>query len=290
MTDMDQGIKRLIQYHPADIIGFAKPGLEYVAPRATDVALEPELVLDTLYEGRYQGFPCLIDIEGQAYPAADVPERCRIYAARAKAIHKLDTFSIVFWLKKKGKIPPNPHVVKVGDAVLGTWNYTSIEVYRLQARDIISAGVMGLLPLVPFMAGADVPTIERAAAVVKERAVDQDEVKTLETILAVFASLFHGKEATMAMFRRLFMNTELIGDSPIFQDMIGRATKQGMQQGLNQGLRSLPKRALVKRFGALPADVNSAIDAADDDLLDTLVLQVGTATYEQIRVLLGLSV
>jgi hypothetical protein len=48
MPEMDQGIKRLLQVHPDDMIEMALPGAEYIAPLTTDVATEPQLVLDTL--------------------------------------------------------------------------------------------------------------------------------------------------------------------------------------------------------------------------------------------------
>jgi hypothetical protein len=67
---MDQGIKRLLQARPQDVLTLALPGVEYLAPMPTDVATEPQLVLDTLYQVRYQGEECAVNIEAQAYPDA----------------------------------------------------------------------------------------------------------------------------------------------------------------------------------------------------------------------------
>jgi hypothetical protein len=76
MADMDQGVKRLLQAHPADIIHLALPGAEYLAPIKTDVATEPQLVLDTLYRVRFQGEECGVNVEIQGYPDPAMPRRC----------------------------------------------------------------------------------------------------------------------------------------------------------------------------------------------------------------------
>ncbi len=53
MAEMDQGIKRLIQTRPVDVLALALPDVEYLGTQPIDVATEPQLVLDTLLRVRY---------------------------------------------------------------------------------------------------------------------------------------------------------------------------------------------------------------------------------------------
>ena len=49
MAEKDQGAKAIIQMRPADFIKKLLPDTEYLGPLETDVATEPQLVLDTLH-------------------------------------------------------------------------------------------------------------------------------------------------------------------------------------------------------------------------------------------------
>lgn len=81
MAEMDQGIKRLIQTHPADMLALAVPGGEFLNPLHVDVATEPQLVLDTLLRVRNHGIECAVDIEAEARPHAEIGRRLFEYGA-----------------------------------------------------------------------------------------------------------------------------------------------------------------------------------------------------------------
>ena len=75
MPEMDQGIKRLIQTRPADVLALAVPGAEYLGPLPADVATEPQLVRDTLMHVRYHGIECAVDLEAEAQARRDIARR-----------------------------------------------------------------------------------------------------------------------------------------------------------------------------------------------------------------------
>lgn len=140
MADMDQGIKRLIQTHPADVLALALPDAEHLDVLTTDVAAEPQLMLDTLQRIRYQGVECAANIEAEARPRPDMPRRCFEYGARASIIHGLPVVSIVLWLEPGGAIPASPYELRAGDRLIATWHFIGIEVYRLRAADLLARG------------------------------------------------------------------------------------------------------------------------------------------------------
>lgn len=275
---MDQGIKRLLQVHPADVISMAYPGAEYLAPIATDVATEPQLVLDTLFRIRFQGEECAVNIEAQVYPDPRMPRRCFEYGSRASVVHGLKVLSVVLWLERHGPVPDPPYTMQIGTWVQSTWNFVNIEVYDLSAPAIVSAGNLGLLPLTPFMQGADVPAIERAAAIIKERA-SSEEASDLVSLLAVFMARFYGSSAAREMVRRVFMSTEILDTSPLYQEM----KAEGRAEGRAEGLREAVRLALEGRFGALDADLLAALNAADEARLREVIAHVASDTLGQVR-------
>ncbi|MGZ3601772.1 MAG: hypothetical protein ACXWQR_10030 [Ktedonobacterales bacterium] len=105
MAEMDQGIKRLIQTRPADMLALALPNVEYLGTLPIDVATEPQLVLDTLLRVRDRGMMCAVDLEAEARPTADIGRRLYEYGTRASIVTNLPIISVVFWLERNGVAP-----------------------------------------------------------------------------------------------------------------------------------------------------------------------------------------
>src|SRR5579885_1900556 len=145
VADMDQGLKRLLTVRPADILTLAFPGIEYQSDLPTDVATEPQLALDTLFQARYEGVECAVNVEVQAYRDDEMPRRCFEYGARASVVHHLPVLSVVLWLLRRGNFPPTRYEMRMSSWLETTWQVVNIAVYKLVARDIIGVGLMGLL-------------------------------------------------------------------------------------------------------------------------------------------------
>ncbi len=289
MADMDQGIKRLIQTHPADVLALALPGAEHLGVLSTDIAAEPQLMLDTLQRIRYQGVECAANIEAEARPRPDMPRRCFEYGARASIIHNLPVISIVLWLEPGGAVPASPYELRVGDHLIATWHFIGIEVYRLNASDLLARGEVGLLPLIAFTEdGKSLETVEAAANAVQERAPAKDMAE-LELLLALFSARNLGTEPVMGLIRRLFMNREILEESPLYHWLMQKATEQGMAQGEERGLREAVLILLRGRFGEPTDDVVQATATASRETLNAILLNAATDTLAQVRGRLGLS-
>jgi hypothetical protein len=46
MPAIDQGVKRLLQTYPAELLALAMPGAAYLQPLPAEVAAEPQLLAD----------------------------------------------------------------------------------------------------------------------------------------------------------------------------------------------------------------------------------------------------
>lgn len=300
MADMDQGIKRLIQTHPADVLALALPDAEHLSVLTTDVAAEPQLMLDTLQRIRYQGVECAANIEAEARPRPDMPRRCFEYGARASIIHGLPVVSIVLWLEPGGAIPASPYELRAGDRLIATWHFIGIEVYRLRAADLLARGQVGLLPLIAFTDDGKSPeTIEAVAQAVQQRAPAGD-VAELELLLALFSARSLGTETVLGMIRRLFMSTEILDESPLYHYLVQKAREQAMAEGKAEGMAEGKAEGMAEgmaqgvlallrvRFGDPAADVVEAVSTASRETLLAILHNATTDTLAQVRERLGL--
>jgi predicted transposase YdaD len=198
--------------------------------------------------------------------------------------------SAVLWLEPGGIPPTSPFEDRAGDLLSATRHFTGVELYRLTAEDIFSRGLPGMLPLVAFSAQrADLEAIERAARLVQERAPAGD-VPELETLLAVFAGRRFDMATMRALLRRVFMNTEIIETSSLYQEIIARGREQGIEQGIEQGVQHEAAEAvrvvLRSRFGELTPEIEAAISEADVNHLHAALAQAVTATTDELLALL----
>lgn len=92
------------------------------------MATEHQLILDTLYQIRFEGELAAVNFEAQTQVTTDVARRCCEYAARVMFVHDVPVFSVILWLKRGGKVPQPPYEIRAGSRVLGTWNYTNFEI------------------------------------------------------------------------------------------------------------------------------------------------------------------
>jgi hypothetical protein len=299
MPEMDQGIKRLIQRHPADVLKLALPDADFLGILPTELVTEPQRVLDVLARVRYHGVECAADVEVEARPRPEIARRLFEYGARTATNTRLPVLSIVLWLEAGGAPPASPYVMRAGDETLATWRFVGVELYRLSADQLIEPGLLGLLPLVPFSRdGLDIAVIERAGQIVKERA-PIEELGEMETLLAIFGARTFGADVMRAMLRRLAMSTEILDTSPLYQEWKREWQEQGMQQGIEQGMRQGVEQGMRQgvrqalalvlrgRFGALPEPLAQAIEAAPMERIDEALTRAATASLDELAALLG---
>ena len=276
MAEMDQGLKRAVTMRPRDWLDFALTGatVVYLGTAPTDVATEPQRILDTLLRVTYDGVECLVDIEFEARPGDDIGERLYLYGARATSIHKLKVISVVFWLTPSGQAPTSPSRVAVGALPLYDQHFIGIEAYELAAQDLMTLakqGAYGLLPLVPFSKGGEtLEAAERAARLALTQA-PTEQAEPLAVLVGVFAARKLGQTVAEAMLRRLLMSNNTLELSPLYL------------KWRDDGVRNAVRLFLQGRFGAVPADMELMIDTASHAQLDDFMLHAATETLDELR-------
>lgn len=245
----------------------------------------------TFYRMGVEEQECLVNIEAQTKIDPKMGRRMYEYGSRASIDSGLAVFSVVLWLfrDKQGHRPPkSPYSMYVGKRLRTLWEFENIELYELSADAIMKAGMVGVLPLLPFTQGATPDLIEAAMQQVKDEA-PAEQVKPLAGLLGLFTSRFYGKELALDLFERLFMSTEILQEFPLFRDMMAEAEARGEARGKAEGLREAASLGLENRFGPLSADVQAALSQADEPTIKVILAHIATDSLEQLRARLGLS-
>ena len=241
-----------------------------------------------------------MDLEIEASPRKDIGRRCFEYGARASIIHQLPVVSVVLWLERDSRPPSSPYTMQVGDLPPVMWPFIGIEVYALDVERVLTgdlAGLPGLLPLVPFMRGGEQETtIERAVTLVRERVADSEQQRMAASLLALFAARHLGAKNVLAIFRRVFMSTEILDQSPLYHQLVDEAVARSRAEGRAEGeaegeakaMREAALAALRGRWGELSPDIAAAVEVASAGVLLDVVAHVATDTREQMQARLGL--
>lgn len=143
--------------------------------------------------------------------------------------------SIVLWLFKSKSVPSPPYRMYAGSRLVATWDFISIELYKLSASAIINAGVVGLLPLIPFTQGASAEVVELAMRRVRDGA-PEEQAAQLAVLLGVFITRFHSEDLALNLVRRYFMSTEILQEFPLFRSIMADAEAKGEVKGMREAI------------------------------------------------------
>lgn len=282
MGTTDQIFKRLLHDFAQAIIQLAFGSAGEVEALPSELAIERQLLPDSLFRAEVDGVKCLVNIEAQFEPDADMPRRCYEYAARAWLAYHLPVLSLVVYVYQHGTITPGPFQMSVGRWPSGLWNVYNIELYKLKPADLLGLDLPGLLPLVPLTKGATwsdaEEAMQRAAAV-----HPVESAKLLGNLLGILLGEATGDKAgANTLYWRYFMTfyERLLDELP--------SIREAKAEGELLGMREVALQVLRNHFGSVPAEIEQALEAADKERLLDVATHAGTDTLEQVRARLNL--
>ena len=225
---------------------------------------------DTLVLVRHSSvgeFLALFEIQTFYTPA--MPNRMRTYAALASEVYKLPVFPVLINIKPYGKpIPTRFESEFLG--LTARQDYRVINLWEIEAEEILRKDLWGLMPLLPTMRGANEQLIEKAKArIVLDTEMQLTKIADeLEFALALFTEAFFGKETALKIFGGKML--EIIAQTSMYQEILGRGREEGIEQGREQEVRKLVTRLLNKRFLVLNQELQNEIDALPIEDLEEL--------------------
>jgi hypothetical protein len=165
----------------------------------------------------------------------------------------------------------------------GHWNVYNIELYKLAPGELLELDLPGLLPLVPLTKGATLADAEEAMR--RAAAVQPIEsAKLVRNLLGILlGEATRDKVQANQLFWRYFMTfyERMLEELP--------SLREAKEEGELLGMREVALRTLANRFEVVPAEIESALQAADKEHLLDVATHAGTDTLEQVRARLGLA-
>ncbi|MBD2486360.1 DUF4351 domain-containing protein [Aulosira sp. FACHB-615] len=241
-----------------------------------DLTAGEDKIIDLLVEvkqaGKEVGF--LVHIESQAYSEREFTRRMFFYFARLYQKYLQPIYPIVlFSFDQPYREEPHCHTVEFPDLKVLEFNFTAIQLNRLNWRDYLNQ-----------------PNPVAAALMSKMRIAPSDRPKVKVECLRLLATLKLDPARTRLISG--FVDTYLQlnqQEEQVFQEEIGRlevnqqedvmeivtswmrqGIEQGIEQGANREARSLVLRLLSHKLGELPQEVRSQIDVLSLTQLESL--------------------
>lgn len=239
------------------------PGEFQWMSRANDILLK----LSSKRHGQF-----LLLNEMQLRPDPNMPLRIRAYAGLAEEHFHLPIYPVVINIlppTTKDPILNQYHSEFMG--ILAHQDYQVINLWEVDANIVFEQGLTTLLPFVPILKGGEKEQVVRQA--VRELRANET-LAEFESLLALFATFVLRLEKVVELMR---WDMTILRESPWVGDIWKEAEEGGMQKGLQQGLQQGLEQGLekglekgmeemvllylVQRFGNLPPQLVTRIEA-----------------------------
>ena len=237
-------------------------------PVAADV-VQPRQLPDGLLEVERASGRSLYLIEISTYSDNRVPEQVLddltiVYQSRGQLPE-----AFVFVLRPKGNVRVAPILEIRNGSTFVTAGWRVIELWTLDAQELLRSGEPSLMPWVPLanFTGNPEPLLRECRKVIDDRG-KKEEIPNLLAVSQVFAGL---TIADKRLIHRILGETPMIMESPIMQEILAIAYANRMHRAI--------LRVLQSRFGPVPEDVRQKLEAVtDDNRLDELNFCAGTCS------------
>ncbi len=243
----DDSLKKLISANPQDFISLVLGEGDF--EKTLDHELKSvHIYADALLQAVQNGEQMLVHIEFQSGNDPKMQERLLEYNTLASREYDyLPVYSCVIYLKKDGDIPQAPFIKKIpnGKEVV-RFHYSSIELYDIPADELLDAGLVGLLPLLPLTKdGARHEVVEKMITSL----VFAERTELLWFGYALASKVF---KADLSWLRRRFaVFNDILRDTPIYQEVLEEGMEMGIEKGIEKGHQEALQQELRRQREAL---------------------------------------
>lgn len=279
MQERDIAGKWLIGFHADTLVRLAgiRRIVSWKAVQAEPV--EPRRLPDGLIEvhcrGRSQ--PILVALEVSTYPYTRLAKQAADYALLIYLARGVVPEVVTLILRPKGRKPAPRELVIPSEA--GTTSirveWKVIELWKVPASELLAAGDIGLIPLVPLSSfeGPDEAILDEC----RERILRDAPADERENLLAVthfFAGL---KYNDTRLFEKLGGTKAMLKTgSPLLREIIEEATEEGRREGAQSATKNNIIAVLAARFGTEAEALGAGLKAIDDAGLEELLGRAAT--------------
>ncbi len=231
----DSNMKRLVGINPQAFVTWLLGNAQVVQELSGH--LNRAVDIDILYEVILDGERVLLHIEFQRYRDIDMAERIWEYNVFASRKFSCTVISFVIYLKEDRKVaePPLLRVLPDGQEI-HRFNFFNIKLWELSTKELMEAGLIGLLPLLPLTReGSKREVIEEVVTKllqVEDKLLQKDMLTIAFTLSSLALDVQEDKEW---LFRRFKMLQDIIRDTEIYQYIMQEGIEKGREQGIEKG-------------------------------------------------------
>lgn len=269
--DKDRCGKWLIDSHGDAILKLANIS-GFVSWRAVQSELvAPRRLPDGLIEATFpnQSQPDLFIIEIETYVDRSIAPQVFEDILLTRLERGVVPDTIVLVLRPKGKIDVERQITESSQHALTTLgaSWRVIELWKLNAEDLLAANEVGLIPWIPLTRFSGPP--ELLLRQCRER-IDQqakpEEHEALLVVTTLLASVVFDDDIVLAIFG----GAKKMIESPLLDRLLAQRDRQTKQADILRFLKS--------RFGNVPGDLAEKVRSADAVILDDLIDFAGSCS------------
>ncbi len=270
MQERDRGGKWLIGFHADALVRLA--GIRRIASWKAVQAepVEPRRLPDGLIEVHRRGrpHPILVALEISTYAYTRLAKQAADVAQLIYLVRGVVPEVITLILLPRGRKPTPRELVIPSEegttSIRVEWKV--IELWKVPAEELLDAGDVGLIPLVPLsLLDRPLDAILDECRERIHRDAPADEVLNLLAVTHVFAGLEYNDPR---LFRRLGGTRAMLkSGSPLIQGIIDEALEKGRREARRDSIVAV----LVARFGPEARSLKKELKAVGDPGLEELV-------------------
>jgi hypothetical protein len=164
-------------------------------------------------------------------------------------------------------------------------DFDIVRLWEVDPEPLLQSGLIGLLPLIPLMRGDSVEELlETCTESISEQVQSNQERSELIGIALLMATLRNKNISARDFLRRKEMSNILL-ESPIFEELFGEKLEEARQQTLLDTERQAVLRALQHKFRSLPEELTQRMESITDRqrLEQLLYAAMDAATLESFQ-------
>jgi predicted transposase YdaD len=292
----DSSIKSLLEGSAAEMLPYLLPGAEFVEERNVEV-LKPPLRTDRVYLIRYREHLHILHLELETGADSDMDIRLLVYHVLLFEKYRLPVISIIVY-PFRTSIAESPLREMSREDVLLTFNFRTLELWKLDARRYVEEHALSMYALLPTMQGADASFLLHAIDELTEHLsgttlarqllwmgtflqrtemVSLRDKQRVEERLKMFDSLLEQNPYVQELKNRVAAEAEAKGKA----EGIAEGKAEGEAEGEVKGLQVAVIEIVRRRFPSLLDIAQQRVERVKKpDALSQFVGQISTAPDE----------
>ena len=257
----DRSSKWLIEHHGDSLLRLAGiRGFRAWRPAPTELVhpLEsPDGVLEIFFPGRDEPDPVIVEIA--TYPERRANEQMQRDAVMVLLDRRVLPTLLTLVLHPKGSLRltgDHAWACRQGLTRLSL-QWQVIELWTLAAGDLLAAGDVGLIPLVPLTHFAGPPDVMLRQCRQRIDQAPEEEQENLLVVAQVMAQMRYNDAGLLSILG----GKRMIMESPLIQEILEEARLENTVKTI----REMVQQALEARFGALPPQLVEQLNAVVDE-------------------------